>query len=104
MNQPILRPPLAPPTPDAGDGPDAPSPVPGAAYPKRKGRIRPGWKATLIRVETFRLLRAIQTSTRDPAIDLSYLTEACLQIALEHGPEAIVSRALESFRLPRSST
>lgn len=69
-----------------------------SAYPQRKRAVRPGWKVTLVRAETFSKLRAIQKSTTDPAIDLSYLTDACLQMALEMGGEAIVQRALDSFR------
>lgn len=70
----------------------------GSAYPKRDRKPRPGWRPTLIRSETFARIRAIQKSTRDPAIDLSYLTDACLQIALEGGGSQIVQRALDSMR------
>ncbi|MDZ5455060.1 hypothetical protein [Azohydromonas lata] len=40
------------------------------------------------------MLRKLQKSTSDPAIDLSYLSDACIRIALELGPEAVVQRAL----------
>ena len=70
------------------------------ASPPPKRAIRPGWKATIVRQASFDRLRAIQKSTTDPAIDLSYLTEACLQLALELGAEAIVKRALASLRAP----
>ena len=76
-------------------GTDAPR---GSAYPKRDRKFRPGWKATLIRSETFARIRAIQKSTKDPAIDLSYLTDACLQIALDGGGSQIVQRALDTMR------
>lgn len=72
-----------------------------SAYPQHKRRVRPGWKATIVRCESFKTLRAIQKSTIDPAIDLSYLTDACLQLALELGAEAIVKRALEDLRRAR---
>jgi hypothetical protein len=73
------------------------------ASPQRKRAIRPGWKATIVRAESFARLRAIQKSTADPAIDLSYLTDACLQMALEMGAEAIVRRALEALVPPRTN-
>lgn len=66
--------------------------VPGPTSPKRR-RVRPGWKATLVRQDTFRRLRAIQKSMVENPIDLSYLCEACLQIALDLGAEEIVKRA-----------
>ena len=56
-----------------------------SAYPQHKRRVRPGWKATIVRSESFARLRAIQKSTIDPAIDLSYLADACLQMALDIG-------------------
>lgn len=103
MSQPILRPspivsePMEPAVRSHTDSSE------GSAYPKRDRKIRPGWKATLIRSETFSRIRAIQKSTKDPAIDLSYLTDACLQIALDGGGSQIVQRALDSMR-PASTT
>jgi len=73
------------------------------ASPSKKRRHRPGWKATIVRSATFSQLRAIQKSTSDPAIDLSYLMDACVQMALDVGAEAIVSRALDGIRLNRAS-
>jgi hypothetical protein len=35
-------------------------------------------------------------------IDLSYLADACLQIALDIGPEAIVQRALSGLQPQRT--
>jgi hypothetical protein len=58
---------------------------------------RPGWKATIVRSESFAELRRIQKSTRDPVIDLSYLADACVELALELGAERIVQRAIASF-------
>jgi hypothetical protein len=48
----------------------------------------------LVRLDTFALLRKLQKSTADPTIDLSYLSDACIRMALEQGTEAIVRRAL----------
>lgn len=75
----------------------------GATSPKAPRRVRPGWKPTLITDATYQRLRAIQKSTTDPTIDLSYLTEAALLAGLDHGAEAIVSRAWDVMRLPRRS-
>lgn len=75
----------------------------GPASPNRKRRVRPGWKATIVRANTFSKVRAIQKSTSDPSIDLSYLMDACVQMALESGGDAIVRRALEALCLSRTS-
>ena len=74
------------------------------AYPQPKRTHRPGWKATLVRSETFLKLRALQKSTTDPAIDMSYLTDACLQLALEMGGDVIVQRALDGICPARTTT
>lgn len=79
---------------DAADAASATPPASAASPPPTRRRARPGWKPTLVRAETFARLRAIQKSTVDPVLDLSYLSEACLRLALELGPEAIVRRAL----------
>ena len=100
MNQPILRP---SPAPSEGRTAATPKATRPPAYPQQQRTQRPGWKATLVRIETFSKLRAIQKSTTDPAIDLSYLTDACLQIALEIGGEAIVRRALDDIRSARTT-
>ena len=68
------------------------------ASPNSMRKIRPGWKATIVRSESFARLRVIQKSTTDPVIDLSYLADACLQMALDYGPEAIVQRALSGLQ------
>ena len=73
-----------------------------SASPDSKRRIRPGWKATIVRSDSFARLRAIQKSTTDPVIDLSYLADACLQLALDIGPEAIVPRALSGLQPGRT--
>lgn len=91
MNHPILRP---SPAPSEGDCAMTDMAQESSAYPKPKRAYRPGWQPTLVRVETFNKLRAIQKSTTDPAIDLSYLSDACLQMAMEMGGDVIVQRAL----------
>ena len=76
------------------------------ASPQRAKPVRAGWKATLLRRETFLQLRALQKSTNDFTLDLSCLTDACVRMAREQGSEAIVQRALADLadRLPQSST
>jgi len=73
-----------------------PSPLPTSS--KFKKTVRPGWRPTIVRAETFKRLRAIQKSMVDPPVDLSYLSEACLQIALDLGPEEIMKRALAGVK------
>jgi len=68
-----------------------------AASPQQRRKPRPGWKATIVRSESFAELRRIQKSTRDPVIDLSYLADACVELALELGAQRIVQRAIASF-------
>jgi hypothetical protein len=91
MDRPVARPARAP-TADA-----APSGATSAASPHHSRKPRPGWKATIVRSESFAELRRIQKSTRDPVIDLSYLADACVELALELGAERIVQRAIASF-------
>lgn len=104
MNQPILRPAAQTPEDRDADSPQGGSSTRSSAYPQPKRKVRPGWKATIVRADSFAKLRAIQKSTSDPAIDLSYLTDACLQIALELGAEAIVKRALDALRPVRPTS
>lgn len=96
MNQPILRPAPAIPEESAAAQAEGTS-----AYPQKARKRRPGWKPTLVRADSFKQLQAIQKSTTDPAIDLSYLTDACVRMALEQGSEAIVQRVFDGFRSPR---
>jgi hypothetical protein len=103
MNHPILRPASMFSEERAADSPPGVTAIRPSAYPHAKRRVRPGWKATIVRSESFARLRAIQKSTTDPAIDLSYLTDACLQIALDIGAEVIVQRALDAVRPARTS-
>lgn len=72
------------------------SPMP--TSPKSKKRVRPGWRATIVRQESFKRLRDIQKSMVDPALDLSYLSDACIRIALDQGAEEIVKRALADLK------
>lgn len=69
-----------------------------ATSPQSKKPVRPGWKPTIVRKDSFRRLRAIQKSTTDPILDLSYLSDACIQIALELGAEEIVRRAMADLK------
>ena len=103
MNHPLLRPAAQSPEVPSTPSPTGAAATVASAYPQHKRRVRPGWKATIVRHESFAKLRAIQKSTTDPAIDLSYLTDACLQIALELGRDAIVKRALDGLRPVRTS-
>jgi len=103
MDQPLLRPPLAPVADCSAGTHSGARGGQSAASPKPKRRIRPGWKSTIVRTESFARLRDIQKSTSDPVIDLSYLADACLQLALELGPDAIVKRAVSSLRPTRST-
>jgi hypothetical protein len=102
MDQPILRPAPAFPEERVADPPEGAMAIRASAYPQPKRRPRPGWKATIVRAESFARLRAIQKSTTDPVVDLSYLADACLQMALDIGPEAIVQRALSGLRPNRT--
>ena len=101
MNHPILRPAPTFSEERAAEPPQGVTAIRPSAFPQAKRRVRPGWKATIVRSESFARLRAIQKSTTDPSIDLSYLTDACLQIALDIGGEAIVQRALTALRPAR---
>lgn len=66
--------------------------------PKSRKTVRSGWRPTIVRAETFKRLQVVQKSMVDPPVDLSYLSEACLQIALDLGPEEIMKRALSDVK------
>ena len=107
MDRPIvrpLRPASAPPEVLFGDPHYCGTTKHASASPDSKRKIRPGWKATIVRSESFARLRVIQKSTTDPVIDLSYLADACLQMALDIGPDAIVQRALSGLQPNRTKT
>ena len=70
----------------------------GPTSPQRKRNLRDGWKSTLLRRETFQQLRSLQKSTVDPRLDLSYLTDACVRLALDLGAEHIVRRAIADLK------
>ena len=103
MDRPILRPAPVPPEVPFADPQARGTAKHPSASPKPRRRIRPGWKSTIVRSESFARLRAIQKSTTDPVVDLSYLVDACLQMALDVGPEAIVQRALSGLRPTRTN-
>ncbi len=91
MDRPVARPARTPPADPALAAVDPAADASPAASPQQRRKPRPGWKAS------FAELRRIQKSTRDPVIDLSYLADACVELALELGAERIVQRAIASF-------
>ena len=97
MDRPVARPARTPPADPALAAADPAADATSAASPQQRRKPRPGWKATIIRSESFAELRRIQKSTRDTVIDLSYLADACVELALELGAERIVQRAIASF-------
>jgi hypothetical protein len=103
MDRPVARPVQNRSTELPVSGASAPETEKEVASPQLKRKPRPGWKATIVRDTTFNELRRIQKSTIDPVIDLSYLTDACVAIALEIGRDRIVQRAVASFAAPSSS-
>jgi hypothetical protein len=59
----------------------------------------PGWKAILVREETFRRLQSIQKSTIDPHLDLRYLGDAAVLLALEGAHDkSIVRKACDELK------
>jgi hypothetical protein len=65
---------------------------------RTRGRL-PGWKALLVRDETFRRLQLIQQASVDPYLDLRYLGDAALLLALEEQEtRSIVRRACDEIR------
>ena len=58
----------------------------------------PGWKAILVRQETFERLQSIQTSTIDPRFDLRYIGDAAVQLALERGEGEVLRRTREEVK------
>ena len=98
MDQPVLKPPALHPGHRDADVRQRTEVARAPASPESKRRIRTGWKAGIVRVGSFRRLQEIQKSTADPVIDLSYLLDACVQLALELGPEAVVRRAVEALQ------
>ena len=69
-----------------------------ASKQERKTRL-PGWRAILVRDETFLRLQSIQASTIDPHLDLRYLGDASVLLTLdEMSPVHIVKRAVEEMK------
>jgi hypothetical protein len=58
----------------------------------------PGWKAILVRQETFERLHSIQTSTIDPRFDLRYIGDAAVQMALDRGEGEVLQRTREEVK------
>ncbi|MBC7957565.1 MAG: hypothetical protein H7Y33_17060 [Cytophagales bacterium] len=66
---------------------------------ERERTTLPGWKAILVREETFRRLQSIQRSTIDPHLDLRYLGDAAVLLALDTEEDrSIVRRACDEMR------
>lgn len=104
MDRPIARP-SRPESADTSKGTTSAVPTEmSAASPQRKRKPRPGWTATIVRSRSFAELRRIQKSTNDPVIDLSYLADACVELALELGADQIVKRAIASLGAARTTT
>lgn len=61
-------------------------------------RTLPGWKAILVRQETFERLQSIQASTIDPHFDLRYIGDAAVQMALERGEGEVLQRTREEVK------
>lgn len=69
-----------------------------ASKQERKTRL-PGWRAILVRDETFLRLQSIQVSTIDPRLDLRYLGDASVLLTLDElSPAHIVKRAVEEMK------
>lgn len=102
MSRPQLRP-LSKPNGAASADTGNTGPADAASTSPKQKRVRPGWKPTILRQATFNKLREVQKSTVDPRLDLSYLTDACVRLALELGREQIVSRALDDLRPAQKS-
>ena len=67
------------------------------AFERRRTTL-PGWKAILVRQETFERLQRVQTSTVDPRFDLRYLGDAAVQMALERGAGELLRRTCEEVK------
>jgi len=58
-----------------------------------------GWRAILVRDETFLRLQSIQASTIDPHLDLRYIGDATVLLTLdEASPAHIVKRAVDEMK------
>ena len=80
-------------------GIDAPASIASPASTKERKTRLPGWKAILVREETFVRLQSIQASTIDPHLDLRYIGDASVLLTLdEASPAHIVKRAVEEMK------
>lgn len=50
----------------------------------------PGWKAILVREDTFERLKLIQRENTDPYLDLRYIGDAAVKMAVHHNSGAAV--------------
>ena len=64
----------------------------------RGRKTLPGWKAILVRQETFERLQSIQASTIDPRFDLRYIGDAAVQMALDRGEGEVLLRTREEVK------
>ena len=80
-------------------GVDAPASLASPASMKERKTRLPGWRAILVRDETFVRLQSIQASTIDPHLDLRYLGDASVLLTLDGAsPAHIVKRAVEEMK------
>ncbi len=78
---------------------DAPASLASPASTKERKTRLPGWRAILVRDETFVRLQSIQASTIDPHLDLRYLGDASVVLTLDElSPAHIVKRAVEEMQ------
>ena len=78
---------------------DAPASAASTASTKERKTRLPGWKAILVREETFVRLQSIQASTIDPHLDLRYLGDASVLLTLDEAlPARIVERAVDEMK------
>src|ERR1700692_4334433 len=61
---------------------DAPTSLASPASMKERKTRLPGWRAILVRDETFLRLQSIQASTIDPHLDLRYIGHASVRLTL----------------------
>ena len=81
------------------DVPASPASTASTASTKERRTRLPGWRAILVRDETFLRLQSIQASTIDPHLDLRYIGDATVLLTLdETAPAHIVKRAVEDMK------
>lgn len=78
---------------------DAPASNASTAFARERKTRLPGWRAILVREETFARLQSIQASTVDPHLDLRYIGDASVLLTLdEASPAHIVKRAVDEMK------